>query len=105
MGRQFQRTKEDFTCQHCGAKVTGDGYTNHCPDCLWSRHVDEQPGDRAAECGGLMRPVAVGGPAEAYRILHRCEACGRERWNRAAGADDFEALLALARQQSGPDAV
>ena len=53
-GARFTRVVEDFTCGQCGAAVTGDGYTNHCPLCLWSRHVDINPGDRAAECGGLM---------------------------------------------------
>jgi hypothetical protein len=34
-------------------------YRNHCPACLWSKHVDVQPGDRAATCRGLMRPDRV----------------------------------------------
>ena len=76
MSRRFQRRIEDFVCGHCGHAVQGTGYTNHCPRCLWSRHVDVMPGDRQAECGGLMAPVAVAGAADAYRILHRCEACG-----------------------------
>ena len=39
-----------------GKKVEPLGYTsrNHCPFCLWSLHVDENPGDRACECGGEM---------------------------------------------------
>ncbi|MEK7158524.1 MAG: RNHCP domain-containing protein, partial [Patescibacteria group bacterium] len=47
MSRTFQRRVEDFTCESCGAQVTGDGYTNHCPQCLVSKHVDVYPGDRA----------------------------------------------------------
>lgn len=79
---------EGFTCGHCGAEVrAADGgvQRNHCPLCLYSRHVDEVPGDRAAECGGLMAPVALEqvGPDRAV-IRHRCERCGAERRCRAA---------------------
>ena len=55
----FIRKTEDFICENCGAVVVGNGYTNHCPACLYSKHVDRSPGDRAADCGGLMEPVAV----------------------------------------------
>ncbi len=99
MGRRFQRTVEDFICKQCGFTVQGTGYTNHCPRCLWSLHVDVRPGDRQAECGGLMAPVAVSGPVGHYRILHRCQNCGVEKWNQAAPKDDFEQLLAIAQLQ------
>lgn len=100
MSSNFQRTVEDFTCAHCGAQVQGDGYTNHCPQCLWSQHVDRAPGDRAADCGGLMQPMALDGVTSERRILHRCQVCGHEKWNRTAPEDSFEALVALAEQQA-----
>lgn len=100
MKRSFIRRVEDFTCEHCGLVVQGNGYTNHCPRCLWSKHVDLAPGDRAAGCGGLMPPAAVEPRGSAYRILHRCERCGAEKWNQAAPEDDFEQLLAVARRQA-----
>ena len=37
----------------------GSDHRNHCPNCLSSLHVDEEPGDRASDCGGIMEPVAV----------------------------------------------
>ncbi len=94
----FQRTTEDFTCEHCGTKVIGDGYTNHCPACLWSRHVDENPGDRVGSCAGLMPPVGVEVTRSGFTLLHRCERCGLTRRNRTAPNDDREALAAVARQ-------
>lgn len=100
MGRQFKRQIEDFVCKHCGSAVEGDGYTNHCPYCLWSRHVDEFPGDRADDCGGLMQPVALEGSPPGARILHRCMLCGHEKWNRVSPHDEFETLLTLAERQS-----
>ena len=93
--KRFQRVKEDFVCKNCGLLVYGGGYTNHCPHCLWSKHVDVNPGDRHAECQGLMRPVFVDIRGGRYVILHRCESCGHEKWNKAADNDDFEAILRL----------
>lgn len=92
----FTRRVEDFTCERCGAKVRGNGYTNHCPRCLWSRHVDVSPGDRAEICGGMMEPVRVEGASPAYAIVHRCAACGVERRICAAQNDSADALVKLA---------
>jgi hypothetical protein len=79
--------------------VRGDGYTNHCPHCLWSRHVDVNPGDRAAACGGMMQPVAVETTRHGYRLTHRCTACGFERRTRTSPEDSFTQVLAVARDQ------
>ncbi len=99
MSKKFTRTIENFTCGHCGKPVTGNGYTNHCPHCLYSRHVDINPGDRAATCGGLMEPVAVTRKRDDFVLLHRCMTCGFERPNRCTDADDFSALLTLSQIQ------
>ena len=98
--KRFSRRAEDFSCARCGAEVTGDGYTDHCPRCLWSRHVDRTPGDRRADCGGMMRPVGVESGRKGWVIRYRCERCGYEHRNRAAPDDDYEAVLALARERS-----
>lgn len=92
---RFTRQVEDFTCGNCGAEVRGDGYTNHCPRCLWSRHVDIYPGDRAAECGGLMAPVAAGIKKDEWFVVQRCEECGFTRRNRTSRTDDPEAIRKL----------
>ncbi|MEK7509729.1 MAG: RNHCP domain-containing protein [Patescibacteria group bacterium] len=94
----FKRTKENFTCEHCGAQVKGNGYTNHCPKCLWSKHVDVNPGDRAETCGGMMEPLRIEGEAGTYRIVHHCTKCGIERATKAAADDDQEALLRCAQR-------
>lgn len=93
MSQQFKRTIEDFTCEHCGAVVEGDGYTNHCPRCLWSKHVDVFPGDRQHSCQGLMAPAGVALEAGEFVITHRCSVCGAERPNRAAPGDDLGEYL------------
>jgi len=93
--KKFQRTEEDFTCEQCGFFVQGNGYTNHCPRCLWSKHVDVNPGDRAAVCGGAMEPVSVELKDGEYIILHRCVKCGFEKRNKASKSDDFNIILKL----------
>lgn len=98
--RQFQRTRENFVCEHCGAEVIGNGYTNHCPECLYSKHVDICPGDRAEECGGLMEPVDLELKDGKYIVIHRCQKCGFIRRNKICDDDNFEAVLALSRQKT-----
>jgi len=100
MEPKFQRRIEDFRCENCGAQVAGNGFTNHCPKCLWSKHVDINPGDRAELCQGMMEPVGVESKSTGYRILFRCRRCGQERWNKTAPEDDFEILLQIAKQQA-----
>ena len=94
--KRFQRRIEDFTCEHCGAHVKGNGYTNHCPECLWSKHVDVNPGDRAAACLGMMEPIALEGTSPEYRIIHRCTRCGFTRPNAIGTNDNPEAVLGIA---------
>ena len=93
--KKFQRTKENFVCENCGFKVKGSGYTNHCPRCLWSQHVDVNPGDRQAACRGMMSPIGVKLKGGEYIILHQCLKCGFEKKNKAAEADDFDIILRL----------
>ena len=95
MARRFERTKEDFICGNCGYAVQGDGYTNHCPHCLWSRHVDVNPGDRAAKCGGPMEPLRAEFKNGEWAIFHRCTRCGLERKNKVSERDDFNAIIKL----------
>lgn len=95
------RESSDFTCVACGHHVSahafGTRHRNHCPRCLWSRHLDDEPGDRRCPCREPMEPIAIevrrGGE---WAIVHRCSGCGVIKTNRVAG-DDFErSLLALA---------
>ena len=93
--KKFTRRIEDFTCEHCGAFVSGNGYTNHCPKCLYSKHVDNNPGDRESNCGGLMRPIAVETKQDRYIIIHKCEKCGKEIRQHASPDDDINTIIAV----------
>lgn len=97
----FEKRVEDFACAQCGTSVQGGGYTNHCPQCLWSKHVDNDPGDRAAACGGMMEPLRVEGSTGRYRLVHRCTLCGIERRVDTNPADNTDALLGLASKNAG----
>lgn len=95
MNKRFSRTIEDFECLHCKTAVEGNGYTNHCPQCLWSRHVDENPGDRANECKGMMEPVRIVLEHGSPIIHHRCQRCGKEKRNKRADNDSMDAIVAV----------
>ena len=98
MGKRFTKTVEDFVCASCGAAVTGSGYTNHCPHCLWSRHVDIYPGDRQSPCGGMMEPVAFVVSGSDCIIEQKCTECGHVHKNRMRPGDDIQALIELSRR-------
>jgi DNA-directed RNA polymerase subunit RPC12/RpoP len=85
--KRFTKNDSGFICRNCGKEVLpmGTSSRNHCPFCLCSLHVDVNPGDRANECGGLMRPIRTEPDAKrGFIIIHKCEKCGEIRRNRAA---------------------
>lgn len=99
MTKKFVKNKEDFTCENCGNSVVGDGYTNHCPKCLWSKHVDINPGDRLADCGGLMSPISVESKNGEERIVHECISCGYKKTNKVSESDNREELVNIAQNR------
>lgn len=97
MSLKFKKKREDFICSRCGNSVSGSGYTNHCPKCLWSRHVDNYPGDRGNNCLGMMEPVNIIFNKGVYILVHRCVSCGEEKKNRMSDADDISTALTVGR--------
>ena len=101
---QRRHEADGFTCIHCALQVPGQSWgtkhRNHCPACLYSRHMDESPGDRASPCRAPMEPIGIevraGDRGGEWAIIHRCRACGVIKANRIAGDDSERALLALA---------
>jgi hypothetical protein len=84
--------------------VINGSYRNHCPLCLWSKHVDVRPGDRASGCGGMMLPVQLDHRSgKGLVIVHRCTRCAAERVNRlacdTAQPDDIAAIGDLMTQR------
>lgn len=92
---------DSFTCKVCGRVITprgaGTNHRNHCPNCLSSLHVDEAPGDRQADCSGIMEPVAVWVRKNGeWAIIHRCHLCGAMSSNRIAADDNPMKLMSIA---------
>jgi len=96
--KRFQKRVEDFVCEKCGKKVEGKGYTDHCPQCLWSKHVDVNPGDRKSECGGLMEPIGVEVKSDQYTIYYRCTKCGFKHRVKSAPDDNFDEIIKIANR-------
>lgn len=101
MSRKSRPDSGTYTCIHCKRSVSTNSYgtkhRNHCPHCLWSRHVDDEPGDRRCPCRAPMEPVALEVRRDSeWAIVHRCTGCGTLKTNRIAGDDHELALLALA---------
>ncbi len=106
MGRREENT--GFVCAHCCNVVkllTNGSYRNHCPWCLWSVHVDRKPGDRAAQCRGLMEPIDIQRNKKGWQIVLKCCRCGVVRANRVAEGteqpDAIDELIELMNIQTG----
>ncbi len=98
--------EESFSCKNCGWLVVpmgaGSGHRNHCPNCLHSLHLDIEPGDREADCGSLMEPVAVWVRKNSeWAIIHRCKRCGSFSSNRVAADDNPVKLMSIAMKPIG----
>lgn len=68
----------------------GTQHRNHCPNCLWSQHLDDDvPGDRdATDCSCSMEAVAICVRADGeWMLVHRCNGCDVVHLNRIAGDD------------------
>ncbi len=103
--KRFRVVNEGFTCGHCSREVPPTAQTtprNHCPFCLWSLHVDINPGDRANPCKGLLRPIGIHTHTKkSYVIVHQCQRCGERCRSKAIlkdgnAADDMDLIIELA---------
>jgi hypothetical protein len=98
--RKFVRNKENFVCKNCGTSVEGNGYTNHCPECLYSIHIDRNPGDRQEQCHGLMKPIDVltkGGDPK--YVVHQCMICKIVKRNILSTLDSSQAVINVMREK------
>lgn len=86
----MSRKKENasFICEKCGKEIqplTNGSYRNHCPFCLYSKHLDDKPGDRLSKCRGIMKPIGLDYSAKkGYQIIHQCLNCKKTQKNKVA---------------------
>ncbi|MFH1561380.1 MAG: RNHCP domain-containing protein [Patescibacteria group bacterium] len=90
------RPIEEYRCEHCGQLVAGGRYNNHCPSCLWSKHLDRDlPGDRKSNCLGMMEPIGAVQKGNRWRIIHRCLNCDQQTIVDNSPQDNFEKIILL----------
>ena len=95
--KRFNMIDEEFICENCGKQVTKLNYSarDHCPFCLYSKHVDINPGDRLNECRGLLEPIGVEKFKNTYKIIYKCKKCGKLHKNITSTDDDFNIIIDL----------
>lgn len=95
--KQFTMRDENFVCEHCFNEVSKLNYTarDHCPYCLYSKHVDIMPGDRKNECLGLLKPVGIEKFKQSYKILYQCTKCHQTHKNIMAEDDNMDLIIHL----------
>lgn len=99
--KKFTMKDENFICENCGFEVQKLNYTarDHCPNCLYSKHVDILPGDRSNSCHGLLKPIGIEKFKNTYKILYQCEKCKELHKNIMANDDNMNLIIKLSIQQ------
>lgn len=102
--KKFRMIDDFFICENCGFEVKPLGYTarDHCPNCLCSKHVDINPGDRKETCHGILRPRAIEKSKKAgYKIIYECDRCHKVRKNIMASDDNMDKIIEVSNMDSG----
>ena len=98
--KNFKMIDEGFICEYCGSDVSKLNYTarDHCPNCLYSKHVDINPGDRQNTCKGLLKPVGIEKFKDSFKILYRCEKCKKDHKNIMANDDNMDLIIEISKE-------
>lgn len=99
--KKFNMIDDSFVCEYCGKQVNKLEYSarDHCPHCLYSKHVDINPGDRANECRGLLMPIGIEKFKNTYKIIYKCNKCNIIHKNIVAIDDDMNKIIELSVQK------
>ena len=97
--KKFNELDEGFICENCHKKVKPLGYSSrdHCPYCLYSKHVDINPGDRLNTCKGLLKPIEIEKYKDTYKIIYKCEKCNKTHKNIIAKDDDMNEIIKVSQ--------
>jgi len=95
----FTKLDEEFICENCKQKIEKLNYTtrDHCNHCLYSKHVDINPGDRQNPCKGLLKPIGIEKFKNTYKIIYKCEKCKQIHKNIMATDDNMELIIELSK--------
>lgn len=97
--KRFNMIDEEFICLNCGNKVSKLNVTarDHCNNCLYSLHVDINPGDRKNPCKGLLEPIGIEKYRDTYKIIYKCTRCGMLHKNIMATDDNMDKIIELSK--------
>ena len=100
--KRFNMIDEGFICENCGKKVEKLNYTarDHCPFCLYSKHVDISPGDRLNKCLGLLKPIEIEKFKNTFKIIYECTKCKQKHKNIMAKDDDINQIINISKKDS-----
>lgn len=95
----FTKLDEEFICENCKQKIEKLNYTtrDHCNHCLYSKHVDINPGDRQNPCKGLLKPIGIEKFKSTYKIIYKCEKCNQIHKNIMANDDNMDLIIELSK--------
>lgn len=95
--KKFNMIDEEFICENCHKKVNKLEYSarDHCPYCLYSKHVDINPGDRENKCRGLFIPIGIEKFKSTYKIIYRCQKCHEIHKNVMAIDDNYDKIIEI----------
>ena len=95
----FNMIDEEFICENCGKKNDVLSYSarDHCKYCLYSKHVDINPGDRSNNCMGLLKPIGIEKFKKTYKIIYKCEKCNKLHKNIMANDDNMDLIIELSK--------
>ena len=98
----FSKNDNFFICENCGNEVKPLNYTSrdHCPYCLYSKHVDINPGDRLNTCKGLLEPIGIEKFKDTYKIIYKCNKCKTLHKNIMANDDDMNKIIELSIEKN-----
>ncbi len=102
--KKFTMIDEPFICDNCHRKVMELNYTarDHCPYCLYSKHVDINPGDRQNKCLGLLIPIGIEKFKNTYKIIYKCNKCHQLHKNIMANDDNMDVIIKLSVKENNP---
>ena len=100
--KNFNMIDESFVCDNCQKKVERLLYSarDHCPFCLYSKHVDINPGDRKNECKGMLIPRDIEKYRDSYKIIYECSKCHAIVKNIMADDDNFDLICKISAKKS-----
>lgn len=100
--KKFNMVDENFICEHCNKEVKKAVYTarDHCPFCLYSKHVDINPGDRENNCKGLLEPIGIEKFKDTFKIIYKCKNCHEIHKNIMISDDNMDLIINLSIEKS-----